>query len=119
MYRVGFGDSFLVTFPGPRHVLVDCGVHSRGDIGTLDRVVENIASETKGRLSAIVVSHAHQDHIAGFGRHADTFAGFDIASIWLPWTENPKDRLARRLGRGQAALYQALTQHFAARAPSP
>jgi hypothetical protein len=46
MYRVGLGDCFLVTFParnGPAHVLVDCGVHARGDIGTLGQIVQNIA----------------------------------------------------------------------------
>jgi hypothetical protein len=34
MYRVGFGDFFLLTVPtptGPAHILIDCGVHA-GDI---------------------------------------------------------------------------------------
>ena len=33
MYNVGFGDSFLLTFPAddrPRRVLVDCGNHAAG-----------------------------------------------------------------------------------------
>ena len=42
MYRVGFGDCFLLSIPTAKgqstdrqqHILVDCGVHSRGDIGT-------------------------------------------------------------------------------------
>ena len=31
MYRVGFGDFFLLTVPGkqgPAHILIDCGVHA-------------------------------------------------------------------------------------------
>ena len=42
MYRVGFGDCFLVSFPvqnAYEHVLVDCGVHARGDIGDRESVV--------------------------------------------------------------------------------
>ena len=33
MYATGFGDCFLLAFPGedgnPRYVLIDCGVHDR------------------------------------------------------------------------------------------
>ena len=32
MYRVGFGDCFLVTLAGKYHILVDCGVHNKGNI---------------------------------------------------------------------------------------
>src|SRR6266481_5199584 len=32
MYRVGFGDCFLLTLAGQYHILVDCGVHSKGNI---------------------------------------------------------------------------------------
>src|SRR5689334_10201689 len=31
MYRIGFGDFFLLTVPGksgPAHILIDCGVHA-------------------------------------------------------------------------------------------
>ena len=40
MYRVGFGDFFLMTVPGkngPAHILIDCGVHA-ANIGTIERV---------------------------------------------------------------------------------
>jgi glyoxylase-like metal-dependent hydrolase (beta-lactamase superfamily II) len=115
MYRVGFGDCFLLSLPGDRHVLVDCGVHSRGNIGTLDDVVADIARVTRRRLAAIVVSHAHEDHIAGFLRAEAEFRSFTIGAIWLPWTENPDDALARALGRRHAALYETLVAYLAAR----
>lgn len=123
MYRVGFGDCFLVSLPPhapdgpPAHLLFDCGVHSRGDIGTLGRVVDDIARETGGRLAVLVATHAHQDHIAGYDRFADRFAELEIGEVWLPWTWNPRDPAAVRLQRRQAALAARLAAHFAA-APS-
>ena len=49
MYRVGFGDCFLLSLPvtgGMEHILIDCGVHARGNIGTLGDAVHDIAQET-------------------------------------------------------------------------
>lgn len=121
MYRVGFGDCFLISFPaeaGKLHILVDCGVHSRGDIGTMQAAVNNIAEETGGKLALVVATHAHQDHISGFAAHEDVFRQFEVGEVWMPWTENPKDADAARLKQNHIALVQALAQHFAARPPS-
>src|SRR5262245_49295708 len=117
MYRVGFGDCFLVTFPGRHHVLVDCGVHAAGDIGTLDRVLEDLETETDGKLAVVIASHAHEDHIAGFLRGAERFAGFTIGEVWLPWSENRSDGVARGLRARLAAVRTALELQFAARKP--
>jgi beta-lactamase superfamily II metal-dependent hydrolase len=122
MYRVGFGDCFLVSLTDRvgdrRHLLFDCGVHPAGDAGTLEAVVANIAEETDERLDLIVASHAHEDHIAGFGRHADVFSSFEIGEVWLPWSENKNDEDAIRLGRQRAALFAMLSDHFQAVSPS-
>ena len=120
MYRVGFGDCFLVTFPGkkPAHVLVDCGVHVAGDIKTLELAVQNIAEETGGKLALLIATHAHEDHIAGYGRHADVFRSFTIGEVWLPWSENLRDKLAKKWKLKMAALHARLESHFAARPPS-
>ncbi len=118
MYRVGFGDCFLVTFPGPHHVLVDCGVHNRGDIGTLDRVLENLETETRGQLAVVIASHAHEDHIAGFIRGAERFRRFTIGEVWLPWSENRADPVARGLRARLSMLRTALEFQFAASPPS-
>lgn len=119
MYRVGFGDCFLVSFPDDQHVLVDCGVHVRGDIGTLPAVLDDIATETGRRLAMIVVSHAHEDHIAGFLRGEATFRTFEIGEIWLPWTEDPDDDEARELRQRRAQVTAALERHFAANRGAP
>jgi beta-lactamase superfamily II metal-dependent hydrolase len=114
MYRVGFGDCFLVSIPGDRHVLVDCGVHVAADIGVLDDVLANIALESRGRLDLVIASHPHEDHISGFARGEETFRSLKIGEIWLPWTEDPTDADAYRLRQARAGLAAALTAHAAA-----
>lgn len=121
MYRVGFGDCFLVSLPagrgkGQQHILVDCGVHSRGNINTMTQVVENIAKVTNRSLAIIIATHSHQDHISGFGQFGEQFSGFDIGEVWLPWSENPQDALATKLQRKHATLAAMLEEHFRAQA---
>jgi hypothetical protein len=122
MYRVGFGDCFLVSLfggeGGSHHLLFDCGVHPAGDLRKLPLVIDNIAEETGRQLALIVASHAHEDHIAGFGRHGDLFERFTIGQVWLPWSEKPGDELAIRLRRRQAATFAMLDDHFRASPPS-
>ncbi|MGZ8843942.1 MAG: MBL fold metallo-hydrolase [Pyrinomonadaceae bacterium] len=117
MYRVGFGDCFLVSLPvsgGSRHILVDCGVHGKGNIGTMDEVIDNIAAVTDNKLAIVIATHAHQDHISGFD--GEKFGKFEIGEVWMPWTENPKDALAVKLRKKHAALAAQLDSHFAAQA---
>jgi len=118
MYRVGFGDCFLVTLPGagakPRQVLIDCGVHPRGDIKTMGDVVTNICAETGGELDLIVATHAHQDHLSGFGGFAQKFRAMKVREVWLPWTENSGDAAAAALKKKRLALVEGLARHFAA-----
>lgn len=122
MYRIGFGDCFLLSLPsgnGERngrysHILIDCGVHAQGDIGTMEKIVGNIAEETDRQLEIIIATHAHRDHISGFGKFQDVFAKFKIGEIWLSWTWNPKDKKARKLQEKHTALTDKLDQHFRA-----
>lgn len=117
MYRVGFGDCFLFSLPtanGPAHILIDCGVHGRGDIHTIEKAVANIAEVTAKKLAVVIATHAHQDHISGFAKCENLFREFEVQEVWLPWTENPKDAQAAKLKSKQAALTQQLAQHFAA-----
>ena len=91
MYRVGFGDFFLITVPastGPQHILVDCGVTrgktGKGDIATIKTAVRHMAAETGSKLALIIVTHRHQDHIIGFSRCATEFAKFKVDAVWMP-----------------------------------
>jgi beta-lactamase superfamily II metal-dependent hydrolase len=98
MYRVGFGDFFLVTVPtdeGPQHILVDCGVTpgktKKGDIGTIKDAVAHMAEVTGKTLALIIVTHRHQDHIIGFSRSADIFKDFKVGAVWMSIWETEYD----------------------------
>lgn len=100
MYRVGFGDFFLLTIPsqeGPQHIVIDCGVTNgktgKGDIGTIKDAVADMARETGGKLALIIVTHRHMDHIIGFSRCIDVFERFKdrVGAIWMPYWETVYD----------------------------
>lgn len=103
MYRVGFGDFFLLTVPtetGPEHILVDCGVFpgntGNGDIDTIKTAVQHMAAETDSKLALIIVTHRHADHIIGFSRCADEFSKFDVSEIWMPiWETEFEPKVVR------------------------
>jgi beta-lactamase superfamily II metal-dependent hydrolase len=86
MYRVGFGDFFLLTVPGtngPAHVLIDCGVHAKPVAGAMDACIQDLKATTGGRLSLVIVTHYHADHLSGFASNYDDFLGFDVETVWL------------------------------------
>jgi hypothetical protein len=115
MYRPGFGDCFLISYgasASARHVLVDFGAHMHGEIGTMEGIMDNIELATNKKLELIVASHAHRDHISGFGKFADRFADFEIGEVWLPWTDDPDDKDAAALEKKQLALYDILNKHL-------
>lgn len=117
MYRVGFGDFFLVTVPsssGPKHVLVDCGVHSK-DTHSIGAAVAHMAQETNKELSLIIVTHRHADHVTGFSRCKDIFKDFKVGRIWMSFYENPDDKNAAALQANIVAKASQLQQALAAR----
>ena len=96
MYRVGFGDFFLLTLmtkEAPLHILIDCGVHA-GDLGSIAEAVADMARETDRHLSLVVVTHRHADHISGFATRAKEFAGFTVDAIWMSWWDDPGEKAA-------------------------
>jgi hypothetical protein len=96
--------SFPADAGGEAHVLIDCGVLK----GTADaqarmrQIAENIVSVTGKRLSALVVTHEHWDHVSGFLQADDLLKELQIDEVWLAWTENADDDVAEQL-RGRRA----------------
>ena len=101
-YQVGFGDAFLLSFAypdGPRHVLVDFGSTALPPDAPKDRMVQvarDVASVCNGeRLTAVVATHRHKDHISGFATNKEGTASGDIIRsleprlVLQPWTEDP------------------------------
>ena len=133
MYRGLLGDCFLLTHAavdddnGVSHTfraLIDCGVlqcigaagskpDTKAAVGHMAAVVKNLAKDTKTGLQAdakseldlVIATHEHYDHLSGFLLQFDTFKAFTIKAVWLAWTENEQDGLAKDINlNGKKAL---------------
>lgn len=132
MYRGLLGDCFLLTHevrPEPKkppkrvfRTLIDCGVlqcigteankpNTKAAVRHMAQVVENLARDTGGVLDLVIATHEHYDHLSGFILHFATFHEFTIKQVWLAWTENAQDELAKFVtehqGRGLRQLIKA------------
>jgi beta-lactamase superfamily II metal-dependent hydrolase len=117
MFRVGFGDFFLLTVQtavGLKHILVDCGVHA-GDIGSIKEAVAQMAKDTGRNLALVIMTHRHADHISGFATCKDVFSQFTVEQVWMSWFENPDDKRTAAFQASLAGVAQQLAQALKAR----
>src|SRR5262249_1049490 len=117
MYRIGFGDFFLVTVPtssGPAHILIDCGVHA-GNIGTMDDCVKDLLKETGGKLALVIATHYHADHLSGFASNFDDFAEFEVGAVWITNRLDPKNAGAAKFHAQITSLANQLRLRLGAR----
>jgi hypothetical protein len=115
MYRQGLGDCFLLAFPSerktPSFVLIDCGVllGTPDGGGRVHEVAEDILASTGGRLDLLIATHEHWDHLSGFEQARDVFDKLEIEEVWVAWTEDLEDPVARNLRRERQTALRALT----------
>jgi beta-lactamase superfamily II metal-dependent hydrolase len=116
MYRVGFGDFFLLTVPGkhgPAHILVDCGVHAK-NIGTMNDCVQDMKRETGNRLALVILTHNHADHMSGFATNFDDFANIEVGAVWITNRLDPKNADASKFMAQLTSVAQQLKSRLAA-----
>jgi beta-lactamase superfamily II metal-dependent hydrolase len=117
MFRVGFGDFFLLSVPasgGSKHVLIDCGVHAK-DLKTIRSAVQQMAEDCNFHLSLVIMTHRHADHISGFGTCSDIFKQITVDRVWMPWFENPSNKTAQAFQARLTSLASRLSMGLAAR----
>lgn len=116
MYRHGLGDCFLLAFGGEggpseqRYLLIDCGVllGTSGAQEMMKKVVADISEATGGHLDVVAVTHEHWDHVSGFAQAGSLSKELEIDELWLAWTEDPSDRLAKKLLKQRETALKAL-----------
>jgi beta-lactamase superfamily II metal-dependent hydrolase len=120
MFRIGFGDFFLLSVPagdGRKHILIDCGVHAK-DLGTIRSAVEQMAEDCGRHLSLVIMTHRHADHISGFATCSDIFREITVDAVWMPWFENPSDKAAAAFQANLTAIASRLAARLNARGHS-
>ena len=122
MYRQGgLGDCFLLAFPpadDPRYLLIDCGVFTgtRGGSARMRAIAQDVVEVTGNHLHALVATHEHWDHLAGFQYARAAFDALAVDEVWVAWTEDRSDDLANELRgkrRRTARALAAAVTHLA------
>jgi len=100
---VGQGESVLLSFSGGRHVLVDTGGLAGSDFDVGERlVVPALARLGVRRLEAVVLTHAHPDHLLGL---AAVVEHVPVASLWTAVADRSlPDIVHRRVADGRLTL---------------
>jgi beta-lactamase superfamily II metal-dependent hydrolase len=117
MYRIGFGDFFLMTVPGKNgdaHILIDCGVHA-ANINTIDECVKDMAQETSNHLALVILTHYHADHMSGFASNYDDFTQFNVGAVWITNRLDPNNSDASKFMLQLTNVAQQLKMQLGAR----
>lgn len=129
MARNILGDCFLITYQpmlpdgstgGSITILIDFGVLQavKGAGAVMQALGRSIQELSGGHLDYLVITHEHADHISGFAHAGSLFfpeAGapaVSIGTLWMAWTEDPKDDQANALRARHApalALFEDLS----------
>jgi beta-lactamase superfamily II metal-dependent hydrolase len=115
VYRHGLGDCILVRLAQRDgtdfKILIDCGVAvaTQDAPATMTKVVADVIRTTSGKIDVLAVTHEHWDHVSGFKQAEDTFKNLDVGEVWVAWTEDETDELAKTLRKEHDRALAALT----------
>ncbi len=105
MYRLHeLGDCFLVTLSAgstKSRLLIDCGSfrNGAGSVARLKKITAEIKKELDGKpLDVVVATHQHNDHVSGFVHCEGEFRAIGVGQVWLGWLDDPRDRMAQKIG---------------------
>ncbi|MGZ3330203.1 MAG: MBL fold metallo-hydrolase [Xanthobacteraceae bacterium] len=107
VYRHGLGDCILVQLKraggNDFKILIDCGVAvaTQDAPSKMKKVLEDVVQSTKGKIDVLAVTHEHWDHVSGFSQAQDVLGRLDVGAVWVAWTEDETDDLAKSLRQQQ------------------
>jgi beta-lactamase superfamily II metal-dependent hydrolase len=117
MYRIGFGDFFLLTVPtsvGAQHILIDCGVHA-ANIGSMNDCVQDLMQVTGRKFALVIATHYHADHLSGFASNYSDFTQCEVGAVWITNRLDPQDGGAVKFQAQITSLANSLSLQLAAR----
>jgi competence protein ComEC len=95
--NVGKGAAHVVSFPGGRHMVVDCGSAARGGAG--EKIVAPfLRSKGVRRVDVLVLTRPREDHDGGA---SSILEEFPVGEIWVPGDASLSaygEAVARRAG---------------------
>jgi beta-lactamase superfamily II metal-dependent hydrolase len=126
IYRQGLGDCVLIRLPkedgSDFSIMIDCGVAvaTQDAAKMMTSVMDDIIATTAGRnkIDVLAVTHEHWDHVSGFQQAQASFNGLAVGEVWVAWTEDGTDELARKLKKEHSDAFAALSRSAAVRAMS-
>ena len=107
VYRHGLGDCILIQLKraggNDFKILIDCGVAvaTQDAPSKMKKVLEDVVQSTKGKIDVLAVTHEHWDHVSGFSQAQDVLGRLDVGAVWVAWTEDETDDLAKSLRQQQ------------------
>src|ERR1044072_6776380 len=118
MYCLGTGDCFVIKFFSRKTtrftMMIDCG-SCKVTPTDFNPYLQELLEYVNGSVDLLVVTHGHNDHVAGFAKDPAIFRELEIKEAWFAWTENPKDpnghaqELLTKRTKMRAALQNAIT----------
>ena len=118
MYNTGsVGDCLLLLFKKQGTVsfkmLIDCGGYNTKSASITKCVKDIRTAIVDDTLDLVVVTHEHEDHVSGFNQSRAEFDNVTFKNVWMAWTENPYDPLAKKLKKEKALHIKAIREDIA------